>query len=92
MILKCGYLRKIHIVRLVAARSTEDFQARRAMIRYRDGSGDIRMFICTQWIRTGSRTNTRYDFENYQQADGSIKIPEALIPYMGGITGMIVNY
>jgi len=24
--------------------------------------------------------------ENYQQADGSIKIPDALVPYMGGVT------
>ena len=24
--------------------------------------------------------------ENYQQADGTIKVPEALVPYMGGIT------
>ena len=23
--------------------------------------------------------------ENYQQADGSVKVPEALLPYMGGI-------
>jgi len=24
--------------------------------------------------------------ENYQDADGSIRIPEALVPYMGGVT------
>ena len=24
--------------------------------------------------------------ENYQQADGSVRVPEALVPYMGGIT------
>jgi seryl-tRNA synthetase len=24
--------------------------------------------------------------ENYQQADGSVTVPDALIPYMGGIT------
>jgi seryl-tRNA synthetase len=24
--------------------------------------------------------------ENYQQADGSVEIPEALVPYMGGMT------
>jgi seryl-tRNA synthetase len=27
--------------------------------------------------------------ENYQQGDGSIMVPEALLPYMGGITHII---
>ena len=62
-----------------------DFQARRANIRYRpagqnktalvhtlNGSG---LAIGRTWLAI---------LENYQQADGSVRIPEALIPYMGG--------
>ncbi len=62
----------------------EDFQARRANIRYRpegkkgteyvhtlNGSG---LAIGRTWVAI---------VENYQQADGSIRIPEALVPYMG---------
>jgi seryl-tRNA synthetase len=64
-----------------------DFQARRAAIRYRpkgqpkaaflhtlNGSG---LAIGRTWLAI---------LENYQQADGSVKIPEALVPYMRGET------
>ena len=27
--------------------------------------------------------------ENYQQADGSVTVPDALLPYMGGITALV---
>ncbi|MFZ0664009.1 MAG: serine--tRNA ligase [Acidobacteriaceae bacterium] len=62
-----------------------DFQARRANIRYKpkgqnktalvhtlNGSG---LAVGRTWLAV---------VENYQQADGSVKIPDALIPYMGG--------
>lgn len=64
----------------------EDFQARRAMIRYRNDEGK------TNYVHTlnGSGLAVGRTFaailENYQQADGSVKIPEVLIPYMGGVT------
>lgn len=64
-----------------------DFQARRANIRYRpkgqnksallhtlNGSG---LAVGRTWLAI---------VENYQQADGSVRVPEALIPYMGGLT------
>ncbi|KXB61849.1 serine--tRNA ligase [Olsenella sp. DNF00959] len=64
-----------------------DFQARRANIRYRDPSE----FKGTRYVHTlnGSglavgRTMAAI-MENYQNADGSITIPEALVPYMGGV-------
>ncbi|MDP6114136.1 MAG: serine--tRNA ligase [Planctomycetota bacterium] len=65
----------------------EDFQARRMNIRYRspDRKG-------TQYIHTlnGSGVALARLFiaivENYQQEDGSIALPEALQPYMGGQT------
>jgi seryl-tRNA synthetase len=64
-----------------------DFQARRANIRYRprgqnktalvhtlNGSG---LAVGRTWLAI---------LENYQQPDGSVRIPSALIPYMGGVT------
>ncbi|MBM4447089.1 MAG: serine--tRNA ligase [Chloroflexi bacterium] len=61
-----------------------DFQARRANIRYRPESKAKPSFVHTL---NGSGLALPRVFiallENYQQADGSIKIPEALKPYMG---------
>lgn len=64
----------------------EDFQARRANIRYRPEPGAKPEFVHTL---NGSglalpRTLIAV-MENYQQADGSIVIPEVLRPYMGGL-------
>lgn len=62
----------------------EDFQARRAGIRYRNGDGKLE-FVHTlngSGLAVG-RTVTAI-LENYQQADGSVIIPKALQPYMGG--------
>ncbi|MDR0515147.1 MAG: serine--tRNA ligase [Coriobacteriaceae bacterium] len=64
-----------------------DFQARRAQIKYRDPSA----FKGTRLVHTlnGSglavgRTMAAI-LENYQQADGTVKVPPVLVPYMGGI-------
>ncbi|MDR3215709.1 MAG: serine--tRNA ligase [Bacilli bacterium] len=63
-----------------------DFQARRANIRFKDENGKVE-FVHTL---NGSGVAVGRCFsailENYQQADGSVIIPEALVPYMGGIT------
>lgn len=63
-----------------------DFQARRANIRFRRHAGDKPEFVHTlngSGLAVG-RTVAAI-MENYQQADGSILIPEALRPYMGGM-------
>ena len=63
----------------------EDFQARRAGIRYRPGAGAKPEFIHTlngSGLAVG-RTLVAV-LENCQRADGSVAIPEALRPYMGG--------
>ena len=64
-----------------------DFQARRANIRYKDPAE----FKGTRLVHTlnGSglavgRTMAAI-MENYQNADGTITVPEALVPYMGGV-------
>lgn len=65
----------------------EEFQARRANIRYRDGQGDKPKFVHTlngSGLAIGRTTAAI--MENYQQPDGSIKIPDVLVPYMGGMT------
>jgi seryl-tRNA synthetase len=64
----------------------EDFQARRAKIRYRRGAGDKPRFAHTlngSGLPLG-RTLVAI-FEQYQQADGTIRIPSVLQPYMGGL-------
>ena len=64
----------------------EDFQARRASIRFRDGEKSKPEFVHTlngSGLAVG-RTVVAI-LENYQQADGSVRIPDALIPYMGGM-------
>ena len=64
----------------------EDFQARRAGIRYRPESGAKPEFVHTlngSGLALG-RTVAAI-IENYQQPDGTVKVPEALKPYMGGL-------
>ena len=65
----------------------EDFQARRASIRYRPKEGGKTKLVHTL---NGSGLAVGRTFlgilENYQQPDGSVAIPEVLVPYMGGIT------
>ena len=63
-----------------------DFQARRANIRFRRAPGEKPEFVHTlngSGLAVG-RTVAAI-MENYQQADGSIVVPEALRPYMGGL-------
>ncbi|HEX6769770.1 MAG TPA: serine--tRNA ligase [Candidatus Binatia bacterium] len=65
----------------------EDFQARRANIRYRKEKKGKPLFVHTlngSGLAVG-RTLVAV-LENYQQKDGSVIIPEALRPYMGGLT------
>ncbi len=63
----------------------EDFQARRAKIRFRPLKGEKSIFLHTL---NGSGLALPRIFiailENYQNSDGSITIPEVLIPYMSG--------
>jgi seryl-tRNA synthetase len=63
-----------------------DFQARRANIRYRPEEGAKPRFVYTL---NGSglalpRTMIAV-LETYQQADGSVRVPEVLVSYMGGV-------
>ncbi len=63
----------------------EDFQARRAKIRYRTTDGKIRHPHTLNGSALAVGRTVVAILENYQQEDGSIVIPEVLRPYMGGI-------
>ncbi len=73
-------------VEISSCSNFEDFQARRANIRYRPEVGARTEFVHTlngSGLAVG-RTLAAL-LENYQQADGSVVIPHALRPYMGGM-------
>ena len=64
--------------------NTEDFQARRAMIKYRSKDDGKSYYVHTlngSGLAIG-RTLLAI-MENYQQEDGSIKVPSVLVPYIG---------
>lgn len=71
-------------VEISSCSNFEDFQARRANIRFRRGKGEKPEFVHTlngSGVAVG-RTVAAI-LENFQQADGSVKIPKALQCYMG---------
>ncbi len=71
-------------VEISSCSNFEDFQARRASIRFKNGPKDKAQLVHTlngSGVAVGRTTAAI--LENYQNADGSITIPEALIPYMG---------
>jgi len=70
----------------------EDFQARRAGIRFRREESSKVEFVHTlngSGLAIG-RTVVAI-LENYQQKDGSVILPEALIPYMNGVDRIVQN-
>ncbi|MEL7690998.1 serine--tRNA ligase [Citromicrobium bathyomarinum] len=68
--------------------NTGDFQARRMNARYRPESGETKTAFVHTLNGSGlavGRTLVAV-LENYQNEDGSVDVPEALYPYMGGLT------
>ena len=73
-------------VEISSCSNFEEFQARRANIKYKDNIKDKAKYVHTlngSGVAIGRTTAAI--MENYQQADGSIVIPEVLRPYMGGV-------
>ncbi len=67
--------------------NTGDFQARRMNARYKPkGAKDTRFVHTLNGSGVAVGRALIAVLENYQEADGSIRIPEALKPYMGGLT------
>lgn len=70
-----------------SASNARDYQARRGMIRYRDKeTGKVK--FCHTLNASGLATSRLVPaiLEQFQQADGSVIIPEALRPFMGGLS------
>ena len=71
-------------VEISSCSNFEDFQARRASIRYKNGPKEKAQLVHTlngSGVAIGRTTAAI--LENYQNADGSVTIPEVLRPYMG---------
>lgn len=65
-----------------------DFQARRAGIRYKDPDKFKGSRLCYTLNGSGVAVGRCMAaiIENYQNEDGTVTVPEALVPYMGGMT------
>ncbi len=73
-------------VEISSCSNFEDYQARRANIKYKDNIKDKAKFVHTlngSGLAVGRTTAAI--LENFQQEDGSVVIPDALVPYMGGV-------
>lgn len=80
------WIPSMHIYKEVSSVSNaRDYQARRGMIRYKDEEG--KMHFCHTLNGSGLATSRIFPalLEQFQQADGSVVIPEALRPFMGGL-------
>lgn len=69
---------------LSSASYYHDFQTRRFNIRYKDKDGKVRFVHSLNSTAVATPRILVAIVENYQQADGSVKIPEVLRKYMGG--------
>ena len=71
-------------VEISSCSNFEDFQARRASIRFKNGPKEKAQLVHTlngSGVAVGRTTAAI--LENYQNADGTVTIPEVLVPYMG---------
>jgi seryl-tRNA synthetase len=64
----------------------EAFQARRLQARYKNAQGKNELVHTLNGSGLAVGRTLVAVLENYQQADGSVRVPEALRPYMGGVT------
>lgn len=60
-----------------------DFQSRRANIRYRDSKNEVKYVHMLNNTASNSPRWLVAILENYQQEDGSVKVPAVLVPYLG---------
>ncbi|MCQ2738167.1 MAG: serine--tRNA ligase [archaeon] len=72
---------------LVSCTNCTDYQARKTKTRIgKAGSGDAQTLHTLNSTAIATERTMCCILENYQQADGSVKVPEVLVPYMGGKT------
>ena len=73
-------------VEISSCSNFEDFQARRANIKYKENVKDKAKYIHTlNGSGLAAGRTTAAILENFQNADGTVTIPEVLVPYMHGI-------
>lgn len=70
-------------VEISSCSNFEDFQARRANIRYRDENGKVQFVHTLNGSGLAIGRTVAAILENYQNADGTVTVPEALRPYFG---------
>ena len=81
------FLPSINIYKEVSSVSnSRDYQARRGLIRYKDKE-TCKNVLCHTLNGSGLATSRLFPaiLEQFQQEDGSVKIPEVLWPWMGGV-------
>lgn len=72
---------------LVSCTNCTDYQARKINTRYgKAGSGDAQILHTLNSTAIATERTICCILENYQQEDGSIRIPDVLVPYMNGKT------
>ncbi|WP_426422640.1 serine--tRNA ligase [Pediococcus acidilactici] len=64
--------------------NTTDFQARRAQIRYRDENGKLQYVHTLNGSGLAVGRTVAAILENYQNEDGTVTVPDVLVPYMQG--------
>ena len=80
------YLPSLDIYKEVSSVSNaRSYQARRGMMRYRDKDGKLHYMNTLNGSGLATSRIFPAILEQYQQEDGSVKIPEVLQPFMGGI-------
>jgi seryl-tRNA synthetase len=67
----------------------ESFQARRANIRYRRADGKLDFVHTLNGSGVALPRLMVAILENGQEADGSVTLPEAIVPYMGGLRRLV---
>ncbi len=72
-------------VEISSCSNFEDYQARRANLRFRDKDGVVKYVHTLNGSALAVGRTFAAILENYQNVDGSITVPKALRPYMGGI-------
>jgi seryl-tRNA synthetase len=74
-----GMFRETH-----SCSSLKDWQARRANVRYRTADGEIRFAYTLNNTAVATPRLLAAVLENFQTADGALRVPEVLRPYLGG--------
>ena len=72
-------------VEISSCSNCTDFQARRAQIRYRDEDGKLHLAHTLNGSGLAVGRCVAAILENYQNEDGSVTVPDVLVPYMNGM-------